>query len=81
MPRLKTRRDLLYAIADKIGGERGKRMRELVRHSDFPAMLDRPLPADEYARQLENAERDLPMILANLEKLGPADPGTWGFPN
>jgi hypothetical protein len=81
MPRAKTRRDLLYAIADRIGGERGKRMRELIRHSDFPAMLDRALPAEEFARQLENAERDLPSILANLEKLGPADPGTWGFPN
>jgi len=81
MPRTKTRRDLLNAIADKIGGERGKRMRELVRHSDFPAMLDRPMSREEFARQLQNAERDLPAILANLEKLGPGDPGTWGFPN
>ncbi len=77
----KTRRDLLYAIADKIGGERGKRMREAVRKTGFPELLDRPMTDEEFATQLINAERDLPMILANLEKLPPESPGTWGFPN
>jgi hypothetical protein len=77
----KTRRDLLYAIAKKIGGERGKRMRELVRHSPFRDLLDRPLSDEEFADQLDNAERDLPAVLANLERLGPEKPGTWGFPN
>lgn len=81
MAKTKTRRDLLYAIARKIGGERGKRMRELVRHSPFRDLLDRPLTESEYAEQLENAERDLPFVLANLERLGPENPGTWGFPN
>ncbi len=77
----KTRRDLLNAIADKIGGERGKRMRELVKHSAFRDLLDRELTDEDYADQLNNAERDLPMVLANLERLGPEKPGTWGFPN
>ncbi len=81
MPKPKTRRDLLYAIARKIGGERGKRMRELVKHSPFRDLLDRPLTEDDYQEQLNNAERDLPMVLANLERLGPEQPGTWGFPN
>jgi len=81
MAKEKTRRDLFYAIAEKVGGERGKRMRELIRHSQFPALLDRPLAEEEFRTHLENAERDLPAILANLERLGPEDPGTWGFPN
>jgi hypothetical protein len=77
----KTRRDLLYAIADKIGGERGKRMRELIKHSAFRDLLDRPLTDEDFADQLNNAERDLPAVLSNLEWLGPEQPGTWGFPN
>ena len=77
----KTRRQLLYAIADKIGGERGKRMRELVKHSQFHALLDRTLTDEEFAAQLENAERDLPSVLESFERLGPEAPGTWGFPN
>lgn len=81
MKKPKTRRDLLYAIAKKIGGERGKRMRELIKHSPFRNLLDRPLSDAEYAEQLDHAERDLPMVLANLERLGPEQPGTWGFPN
>lgn len=81
MKKAKTRRDLLYAIAKKIGGERGKRMRELIKHSPFRNLLDRPLSDAEYAEQLDHAERDLPMVLANLERLGPEQPGTWGFPN
>lgn len=76
----KTRRDLLYAIADKIGGERGKRMREAVRKTRFPELLDRPMTDEEFATQLRNAERDLPQVLASLETLRES-PGTWGFPN
>lgn len=77
----KTRRQLLYAIADKVGGERGKRMRELVRHCEFRALLDRAVSDEEFADHLDNAERDLPKVMADLESLGPEKPGTWGFPN
>ena len=81
MPKAKTRRDLLYAIADKIGGERGRRMRELIRHCAYRDLLNRPLTEEAFIEQLKNADRDLPGILANLERLGPEPPGTWGFPN
>jgi hypothetical protein len=76
----KTRRDLLLAIADKVGGERGKRMREALERCECLALMDRPITDEEFARQLEKAERDLPRILAG-EKPGRELPGTWGFPN
>jgi hypothetical protein len=79
MPR--TRRDLLYAIADRIGGERGRRMREAVRNSAFGDLLDRPMTEADFVQQLQNAERDLPTVLASFEQLGPEHPGSWGFPN
>jgi hypothetical protein len=79
MPR--TRRELLYAIADKVGGERGKRMREMIKHSVRLDLMERILTDEEFADQLKQAELDLPRVMANLEDLGPADPGTWGFPN
>lgn len=76
----KTRRDLLNAIATRIGGERGRRMRDAVKHSAFGELLDRPMTDEEYETQLANAEHDLPRVLANLEELGP-EFRSWGFPN
>ncbi|HVU32101.1 MAG TPA: hypothetical protein VHE61_01615 [Opitutaceae bacterium] len=77
----KTRKDLLLAIADRIGGERGRRMREAVQHSGCLDLMDRELSDEEFAAQLENAERDLPKLLGMLENMGPEQPGSWGFPN
>ncbi len=76
----KTKRDLLCAIASRIGGERGKRMLDAVRNLPFPELLDRPISDADYARQLEIAERDLPKVLASLEALGP-ELRSWGFDN
>ncbi|PTX91062.1 hypothetical protein [Opitutus sp. ER46] len=76
----KTRRDLLLAIAKKVGGERGRRMRQAIREAETSGMMDRLISDAEYARQLENAERDLPGVLAKLETVLES-PGTWGFPN
>jgi hypothetical protein len=76
----KTRRDLLNAIADRIGGERGRRMRDAVKHSAFADLLDRPMTDEQYETQLANAEHDLPRVLKNLEELGP-ELRSWGFPN
>jgi hypothetical protein len=76
----KTRRDLLYAIAERIGGERGRRMRDAIKHSAFGHLLDRPMTEEQYETQLANAEQDLPGVLANLEELGP-EFRSWGFPN
>lgn len=77
----KTRRQLLLAIADKVGGERARRMRELIRLSPRWDLLDRELTDEEFTEQLTAAERDLPSVLANLEEMGSERPGTWGFPN
>ncbi len=77
----KTRRDLLLAIADKIGGERGKRMREALRNCNFAAMMDRPMTDAEYEQQMQNAERELPSLMAKLEQVSSEKPGSWGFPN
>ncbi len=77
----KTRRDLLLAIAEKIGGERGKRMREALRNCHFAAMMDRPMTDDEFEQQMKNAERELPSLMTKLENLGTEKPGSWGFPN
>jgi hypothetical protein len=76
----KTRRDLLNAIADRIGGERGRRMRDAVKHSAFADLLDRPMTDEQYETQLTNAEHDLPRVLKDLEELGP-ELRSWGFPN
>jgi hypothetical protein len=79
-PPRKTRRDLLLAIAERIGGERGRRMRDAVRNSAFAHLLDRPLTEEEFTTQLANAERDLPAALETFEDLGP-EVHSWGFPN
>lgn len=80
----KTRRDLLIAIAKKVGGERGRRMREALEQCDFSGLLDRPITDQEFAQQLKNAERELPGVLASNaddQTPGREEPGTWGFPN
>jgi hypothetical protein len=77
----KTRRDLLLAIADKVGGERARRMREAVRQAKYDPLLERPISDAEFASRLEQAEKDLPTALESFENLGPEDPGSWGFPN
>src|SRR5581483_6820849 len=76
----KTKRDLFCAIAAAIGGERGKRMADAVRHLPFPELLDRPITDEEFDRQLEIARRDLPQALASFEALGP-ELRSWGFDN
>jgi hypothetical protein len=76
----KTKRDLLCAIADHIGGERGRRMRDAARNLPFPELLDRPMSDEEFARQLEIAQRDLPRALQSFEALGP-EFRSWGFEN
>lgn len=77
----KTKRDLLLAIAARIGGERGKRMHDAVKNSAFPELLERSMTEEEFTAQLRCAEQDLPAMLASFEELGPEFPGSWGFPN
>lgn len=76
----KTRRDLLLEIAKRIGGERGRRMRQAIRKCELAHMLDRPVTDAEFEAQIKNAERELPAILATYEDVG-TEPGSWDFPN
>ena len=55
----KSKRDLLYALADKIGGDHANRLRtSLKRKAPFDDALDRPLSDREFAVQLASLERD-----------------------
>lgn len=76
----KTRRDLLMEIARRIGGERGRRMRQAIRKCEFAHLLDRPVTDDEFEAQLKNADRELPTVMATLEEVG-REEGSWDFPN
>ena len=55
-------------------------MRDAIKHSEFPALLERSMSDEEYETQLAHAAHDLPSVLANLEELGP-EIRTWNFPN
>ena len=53
----KTKRELMYAIAEKVGGARGKRIREtLGRRYPSTICLEKPLSDEEFATQLKRAE-------------------------
>ena len=78
----KTKRDLLYELADKIGGEYGEGMRAwLQKKAPFDDILDRPMSDEELARQMKMLE-DVPQTLAKLKKMKKTDwakPATWRF--
>jgi len=74
----KTEKDLLYAIAEKVGGSRGERMRErLGKKTPFDDLLDSSLSDEEFAAQLKNAETVLPKVFAQIEQMG-GKPRSWG---
>ena len=88
----KTERNLLCAIAEKVGGLRGKRMKEKLGKplpAPFDHLVDNPLTDETFAVQLKNIgaeiERngqysDLPLLFTEIESIG-EKPGTWGQPN
>lgn len=55
-------------------------MHDAARNLPFPELLDRPISDEEFTRQLEIAQRDLPKALASFEALGP-EFRSWGFEN
>jgi hypothetical protein len=85
----KTEKDLLHAVAKKVGGERGKRMLKKLGKKvppPFDRLLDRALSDEEFAAQLKKAEdeirqngrfSDLPLLFTEIEGIG-EKPGTWG---
>lgn len=67
----KTKRDLLYAVADKIGGEQAEKLRTMLKQkSVFDGILDRPMTEEEFSAQLEQMAHGLPKAFARID--GPA---------
>ena len=79
----KTKRDLLYALADRIGGEHGQRMREALAKPVFQElrMLQRTYSDEEFAAELERMERDTRAALARAKEIELDKPATWGLAN
>jgi hypothetical protein len=78
----KTKRDLLYALADKIGGDHANRLRvSLKRKAPFDDALDRPLSDREFAVQLASLERDFKAAVAKRKSIDWDTPGSWDLPN
>jgi hypothetical protein len=78
----KTKRDLLHAVADKIGGEHGERMRTaLKRKTPFDDILDRTMSREAFVSEMKRLESDLPKAFAKMKTMDWEKPGTWGLPN
>ena len=81
----KSKRDLLHALADRIGGAEGERMRAaLSQPTPFDDLLDRPMSEAEFAaqwRNLDALERDLKSAFEKLRGADWEKPGSWGLPN
>ncbi len=76
----KTKRELLYAIADKVGGASAEKIRSaLAMKSPIDDMLDRPISEEEFALQLKDAERIWPKAIARLQSQEWAKSGDWGM--
>jgi hypothetical protein len=78
----KTKRDLIYALAEKVGGDQGQRMREVIESSLFKDLkqLDIPLSDEEYTGESKKME-NFPEFLARLKQMRSEKPGSWGLPN
>jgi hypothetical protein len=78
----KTRRELLLALADRIGGAQGERLRAALAKKDLlDDIIDRPMSDEEFTAQLEMLARNLPATFAKMKDVEWEKPGTWGLPN
>lgn len=76
----KTKKDLLCAIANKIGGERGKCMRDALRKTmPFKGLLELPISDKEFTSELNKTESNLLKAFARLEQAPREKTGSWGF--
>jgi hypothetical protein len=75
----KTKKDLLCAIAKKIGGERGKCMRKVLRRTmPFKSLLELPISDKEFSAELNKMESNLLKAFARLEQAPRGKTGSWG---
>jgi hypothetical protein len=78
----KTKRDLLHALADRIGGAHGERLRAaLAKKNLLDDIIDRPMSDEEFTSQLEKLARELPAAFAKMKDVEWEKPGTWGLAN
>lgn len=79
----KTKKDLMYALADRIGGEQGQKLREGLAKPLFQDLrsLEQTYTDAEFATELDKLERDLPQALAKLKQAKLDKPATWGLSN
>jgi hypothetical protein len=73
----KTKKDLLYAISGKIGGEQGRRMRTALEKPLIKDLksLNAVMTDEDFTVQLE--EMGSALASAGIIDFGP--PGTWGL--
>ena len=75
----KTKRELLYAIAEKVGGVSAEKIRAaLAAKTLIDDILDRPISEEEFASQLSNAEKVWPKALARIQSQQWPKSGDWG---
>ena len=76
----KTKRDLLYAVADKIGGETGEKMRaRLQTKTIIDDILDRSMSDEDLDAQLRKMECGLPSAFAKLQGVEWMKSDEWGL--
>jgi len=77
----KTKKDMLLALADKIGGERAERIRasfETPLLKDLKAW-DEILSDEEFESQLKKTELGLKKAVLLNRRGWPGDPAVWGL--
>ena len=75
----KTKRVLLYAVAEKIGGVSAESIRTvLAAKSPIDDILGRLISEEEFASQLKSAEQVWPKALARIQGMEWAKSDEWG---
>lgn len=79
----KTKRDLIHALAEKIGGPRGERMRAVLARPEFGDLLawDEELTEEAFASQLATMTTTLRELKASGHASDAGLPGSWGLAN
>jgi hypothetical protein len=76
----KTKRDLLYAVAAKIGGETGEKLlARLQKKTIIDDILDRPMSDEDFQAQLQKMENGLPSALAKIQGVEWMKSDEWGL--
>jgi hypothetical protein len=76
----KTTKDLLLALADKIGGEEAERVRAAIQNKKLTgAVVDRPISDVEFEAQLSKMAQNLPKLLAKMKGPEWMKSAEWGL--